>query len=177
MVPGPKEVRDDATHTRLIPTLVCAVFGAVIYTAPAQAEPSQRCTDHFVDSDSIDCSSLDPTWTFHDDFTDTYDVDGTVYVDADGAPDRVVEHWEQHSDEVNRVTGFSSTSTTTTWWSTTWLSSPRPSAARTTSCSGRASARSSDGTGHKVWSWDSDVPIQFSGPSIASDEDFCRAIA
>lgn len=40
-----------------------------------------------------------------------------------------------------------------------------------------ASARSSDGTGHKVWSWDSDVPIQFSGPGIASDEDFCRAIA
>jgi hypothetical protein len=88
MVPGPKEVEDDATHTRLIPTLVCAVFGAVIYTAPAQAEPSQRCIDHFVDSDSIDCSSFDPTWTFHDDFTDTYDVDGTVYVDADGAPDR-----------------------------------------------------------------------------------------
>jgi hypothetical protein len=78
MVPGPKEVEDDATHTRLIPTLVWAVFGAVIYTAPAQAEPSQRCTDHFVDSDSIDCSSFDPTWTFHDDFTDTYDVDGTV---------------------------------------------------------------------------------------------------
>jgi hypothetical protein len=40
MVPGPKEVEDDATHKRLIPTPVCAVFGAVIYTAPAQAEPS-----------------------------------------------------------------------------------------------------------------------------------------
>lgn len=157
----------------LVPTLFCGVM----YAAPAHAEPPQRYTDHFVEADSIDCSSFDPAWTFRDDFVDTYDVVGTVYFGSNGVPVRVVEHWEQRSDDVNSVTGF-------TLHEHNHYVVVYDLVERTATFSGANNVMQRPGvgsvirwTGHKIYSWDSDVPIKFSGPAMAADEDFCRAIA
>jgi hypothetical protein len=161
---------------RTLVMIVTACCG-VMYAAPAQAEEPERYTDHLVEGDSIDCSTYNPNWTFHDDFVDTYDIDRTVYLNADGEPMRLIDHVEHHSDDVNSVTGF-------TLHEHNHFIVVFDLVNRTASFSGAENVmqRPSVGSvilyaGHKVFSFDSDEPIQFSGPATASDEDFCRAIA
>ena len=157
----------------LVPTVLCGVM----YAAPAQADTPERYTDHFVEGDSIDCSAFDPSWTFRDDFVDTYDITGTVFFGANGEPVRVVEHIEHHSDDVNSSTGF-------TLHEHNHFVVIYDLVKRTASFSGAENIMQRPGvgsviqwTGHKVFSFDSDVPLHFSGPAIAGDVDFCRAIA
>jgi hypothetical protein len=149
----------------------------VMYAASAEANVPERYTGHFVDVDSIDCSSFDSAWAFRDDFVDTYDIVGTVYFGADGEPVRVVEHWRQRSDDVNSVTGF-------TLHEHNRYVVIYDLVKRTRTFNGANNVMQRPGvgsvirwTGHKVYPLDSDVPIKFAGPAIASDEDFCRSIA
>ena len=41
---------------------------------PAVAAAPERYTDHFEETDTIDCSEFDPAWTFNDDFVDVFDI-------------------------------------------------------------------------------------------------------
>ena len=97
--------------------------------------------------------------------------------DATGEVVKIVEHVEHTSDDVNSVTGF-------TLHEHNHFVATYDLVTRTATYNGASNVMERPGVGsvirwagHKVFSFDSDVPIQFSGPGIASDEDFCRAVA
>ena len=65
----------------LVGLIVLAVaFG--VGTSAAAGAPPERYTAEFVESDTIDCFSFDPAWTFNDDFVDFFTVRGQVWLDV-----------------------------------------------------------------------------------------------
>jgi len=145
--------------------------------SPASAAGPERQTFSFIESDSIDCSQFNPAWQFSDDFVDFFDVRRSIYRDASGDVVRVVDHVVHRSNDVNSVTGY-------TLHEHNHFRAAFDLVARTVTFSGAQNVMQRAGvgsviryTGHKVFSFDSDVPLKFSGPSIADDEDFCRAVA
>lgn len=144
--------------------------------SPASAAGPEREAYSFVESDSIDCSQFDPAWQFSDDFVDFVEVRASIYRDASGELARVVEHVEHHSNDVNSVTGF-------TLHEHNHFTRTFDVAAGTVTYSGAQNVMQRPGigsviqyVGHKIYSFD-DVELKNAGPSIADDEDFCRAVA
>ena len=157
----------------LIPTVLCGVM----YAAPAQADTPERYTDHFVEETA-----------------------STVVRSTRRGPSGTTSSTPTTSSA--RCTSGRTASRCA--WSSTGSSAPTTSTAvtgftlhehnhyvvvydlveRTATFSGANNMMQRPGvgsvirwTGHKVFSCDSDVPLQFSGPAIAGDVDFCRAIA
>src|SRR4051794_12382666 len=74
--------------------------------SPAVGAAPERYTFEDVFSDTIDCSTFDPGWTFNDDFVDFFEGRGQVWLDAAGQPIRAIEHVVHRSNDVNSVTGL-----------------------------------------------------------------------
>jgi hypothetical protein len=154
--------------------LALALGGA---TTPAAAAAPQRYTDHFVFSDTIDCSTFDPAWTFHDDFVDFFDLRGQVWLDDAGEPLRSIEHIVHRSNDVNSVTGF-------TLHEHNHFTVEIDYVHGTVTLNGAINIMQRPGagsvilnTGHKVFELETGEPIVLAGPDHADDEDFCRAVA
>ncbi len=159
-------------------TLLSTVLMTVVLAAaPARAGAPEAFTDHVEESNTIDCSVFDPGWQFHDDFLDILDFRGQVYRDRSGEVTRVLIHVQHRSNDVNSVTGF------TLHEHNKYLVT-LDFRAGTISFSGAINVMQRRGVGsvirnagHKVFGLDSDEVLQLSGPDIADDVDFCRAVA
>ena len=90
---------------RLVAALAGTVLTWGIAASPAVAAAPERYTDHFEETDTIDCSEFDPAWTFNDDFVDVFDIRGQVWLNDAGQPVRALEHIVHRSTDVNSVTG------------------------------------------------------------------------
>lgn len=86
--------------------LAVLALGLTVAASPAAGATSERYTDEFVFSDTIDCSQFDPAWTFNDDFVDFFEIRGQRWLDDAGEPIRAIEHIVHRSNDVNSVTGF-----------------------------------------------------------------------
>ena len=163
---------------RAVLTIVAAtgaLMGAAV--APATAAGPQRETFSFTEADTIDCSQFNPSWQFHDDFVDFLTIRRSLYVNAAGDVIRIVDHVEHHSNDVNSVTGY-------TLHEHDKFRVEYDLLAETATFSGAQGNMQRPGhgsvinyTGHKIFSFSSDVPIKDAGPNSADDEDFCRAVA
>ena len=91
---------------RLVAALAGTVLTWGIAASPAVAAAPERYTDHFEETDTIDCSEFDPAWTFNDDFVDVFDIRGQVWLNDAGQPVRALEHIVHRSTDVNSVTGL-----------------------------------------------------------------------
>ena len=162
---------------RLVATLAAAALTFALGASPAGARAPVRYTDHFVFSDTIDCSQFDPAWTFNDDFVDTFDIRGQDYFDAKGNLIRTIEHIHHVSDDVNSVTGFTLHEHNHILAVFNWR-------ADTLALSGALNIMQRPGAGsvihhagHKVIDLATGDPLFLAGPDKADDEDFCRAVA
>src|SRR3954452_19348532 len=90
------------------PVIGVAVVALALALAasPVVGAAPERYTFEDVFSDTIDCSTFDPAWTFNDDFVDFFHVRGQVWLDAAGQPIRAIDHVVHRSNDVNSVTGF-----------------------------------------------------------------------
>ena len=126
-----------------------------VAASPAAGAAPQRYTSAFQESDTIDCSTFNPAWTFNDDFVDFFNVRGQVWLDAAGEPIRAIEHIVHRSNDVNSVTLNGAINIM-----------QRPGAGSVIL-----------NAGHKVFDLDTGTPRVLAGPNRADDEDFCRAVA
>jgi hypothetical protein len=156
-------------------TVVSAVLGFGVTQAVAATPQQFELT--FQESDSIDCSAFNPSWTFDDDFVDFFHDSGLVWFDAAGNPVRVVEHLEHTSNDVNSVTGF-------TLHEHNHLTAVTDFAANTLTLSGAINIMQRPGfgevihsTGHKIIDRATGEEIVSHGPEMADDANFCAAIA
>jgi hypothetical protein len=156
-------------------TVVTVVLGFGVGSAAAAAP--QRFEQTFQESDSIDCSAFNPSWTFNDDFVDFFHDRGQVWFDAAGNPVRVIEHLEHTSNDVNSATGF-------TLHEHNHLTAVTDFAANTLTLSGAINIMQRPGfgevihtTGHKIIDQATGDEIVSRGPEMADDADFCGAIA
>ncbi len=165
-------------RVRVALTLVAATVAVMAGTAgSAVAAAPERESFSFVEADTIDCSQFDPSWQFHDDFVDFFTVRRSLYADASGDITRIVDHVEHRSNDVNSVTGY-------TLHEHNKFRLEFDLVAETVTFSGAINNMQRPGVGsvinykgHKIFSFDSDVPIKDAGPNMADNEDFCRAIA
>ncbi len=134
--------------TRPFVGLAVLALALGVATPPAAGAAPERYTFEFVDSDTIDCSSFDPAWTFNHDFVDFLEGRGQVWLDAAGQPIRAIEHIVHRSNDV-----------------------------RSTSCSDPAPAASSSPRATRSSISKPERPFVLAGPDRADDEDFCRAVA
>jgi hypothetical protein len=156
---------------------LAVIVGLALGAPAAFGATPERYAFSFVESDTIDCVQFDPTWTFHDDFTDFYDVRGEMTRDAAGDPVSAIEHIEHVSNDVNDVTGF-------TLHEHNHLVAKYDFVAGTVTLSGALGVMQRRGvgsvihnTGHKVIDLATGEPLTLSGPSFSQDIDFCRAVA
>jgi hypothetical protein len=160
----------------LVGFAVLAVALGVV-TSPAAGAAPERYTDEFVESDTIDCSSFDPAWTFNDDFVDFFEIRGQVWLDAAGQPIRAIEHVVHRSNDVNSVTGFTLHEHNHFVVKLDFLRG-------TVTLNGAINIMQRPGAGsvilnagHKVFDLETGTPLVLAGPDRADDEDFCRAVA
>ena len=149
----------------------------LLAASPAQGATPESFSFHDEEPGSIDCSQFNPSWQFRDDFVDFYDYTGTVFFDGAGNVTRVVRHVVHVSNDVNSVTGY-------TLHEHNHYTEIFDVVARTLTVNGAINIMQRPHTGsvilhvdHKVYSFDSDVPLAEHGPNMASDADFCAAIA
>src|SRR3954454_21123471 len=82
------------------------VLALAVSASQAVGAAPERYTFEDVFSDTINCSTFNPAWTFNDDFVDFYTGSGQVWLNAEGQPIRAIEHIVHRSNDVNSVTGF-----------------------------------------------------------------------
>ena len=160
----------------LVGLAVLAIAFGVGTSAAAGAAP-ERYTSEFVESDTIDCSTFDPAWTFNDDFVDFFTGRGQVWLDAAGQPIRAIEHTVHRSNDVNSVTGF-------TLHEHNHFVALYDFVRGTVTLNGAINIMQRPGAGsvilnagHKVFDLETGTPRVLAGPDRADDEDFCRAVA
>jgi hypothetical protein len=160
----------------LVGLAVLALAFGVGTSAAAGAAP-ERYTSEFVESDTIDCSSFDPAWTFNDNFVDFFTVRGQVWLDAAGQPIRAIEHIVHRSNDVNSVTGF-------TLHEHNHFVAQIDFVRGTVTLNGAINIMQRPGAGsvilnagHKILDLETGTPFVLRGPDRADDEDFCRAVA
>jgi hypothetical protein len=153
---------------------VLALGGA---TSSAAGAAPERYTFEFVESDTIDCSTFNPAWTFNDDFVDFFEGRGQVWLDDAGQPIRAIEHIVHRSNDVNSVTGF-------TLHEHNHFTAQLDFIAGTVTLNGAINIMQRPGAGsvilnagHKVFDLETGTPFVLAGPDRADDEDFCRAVA
>jgi hypothetical protein len=161
---------------RLVGLAVLALALGVA-SSPAAAAAPERYTDEFMLSDTIDCSTLNPAWTFHDDFVDFFELRGQVWRDDAGEPVRRIEHVVHRSNDVNSVTGF-------TLHEHNHFTAQFDYVGGTVAVNGASNIMQRPGAGsvilnagHKVFDLETGAPVVLAGPDRADDEDFCRAVA
>jgi hypothetical protein len=160
------------------PLVGLAVLALALGVAsPAAGAAPERYTFEFVDSNTIDCSTFDPAWTFNDDFVDFFEGRGEVWLDAAGRPIRAIEHIVHRSNDVNSVTGF-------TLHEHNDFVALIDFARGTVTLNGAINIMQRPGAGsvilnagHKVFDLETGTPLVLAGPDRAEDEDFCRAVA
>ena len=148
-----------------------------VAASPAAGAAPGRYTFEFEFSDTIDCSSFDPAWTFNDDFVDFFTGRGQVWLDAAGRPIRAIEHTVHRSNDVNSVTGF-------TLHEHNHFVALYDFVRGTVTLNGAINIMQRPGAGsvilnagHKVFDLETGTPFVLAGPDRADDEDFCRAVA
>jgi hypothetical protein len=148
-----------------------------VAASPAAAAAPERYTFEDVFSDTIDCASFNPAWTFNDDFVDFFEGRGQVWLDDAGRPIRAIEHIVHRSNDVNSVTGF-------TLHEHNHFTAQLDFVQGTVTLSGAINIMQRPGAGsvilnagHKVLDLETGVPFVLRGPNRADDEDFCRAVA
>ena len=161
---------------RLVGLAVLALALGVA-TSPAAAAQPERYTNEFVFSDTIDCSTFNPAWTFNDDFVDFFEIRGQVWLDDAGQPIRAIEHIVHRSNDVNSVTGF-------TLHEHNHFVAEFDFVHGTVTLDGAINIMQRPGAGsvilnagHKVFDLETGTPFVLAGPDRADDEDFCRAVA
>jgi hypothetical protein len=152
-------------------------FVLAVGVGSAAAAAPQRFERTFQESDSIDCSVFNPSWTFNDDFVNFFHDRGQVWFDDAGNPIRFIEHLEHTSNDVNSVTGF-------TLHEHNHLTAVTDVATNTLTLSGSINIMQRPGfgevihtTGHKIIDQATGEEIVSRGPEMADDADFCAAIA
>jgi hypothetical protein len=157
--------------------LTFALLAFLVPTATAAGAAPERYTFEDVFSDTIDCATFNPAWTFNDDFVDFFTGRGQVWLDAAGEPIRAIEHVVHRSNDVNSATGFT-------------LHEHNHFVARidfvrgTVTLNGAINIMERRGagqvihvTGHKILDLETDEPLVIRGPDVADDEAFCAAVA
>jgi len=162
---------------RLLAGLAVTVLTWGVAASPAVAAAPERYTDHFEITDTIDCSTFNPAWTFNDNFVDFFDIRGQVWLDDSGQPVRAIEHIMHRSNDVNSVTGF-------TLHEHNHFTSQIDFVGGTVTFNGAINIMQRPGAGsvilnagHKVFDLETGLPLLLKGPDRADDEDFCRAVA
>ena len=156
---------------------VVAALGMLCGAGSASAATVNRYSDDFQNSDTIECSQFNPTWAFSDQFTDTYHVDGSERLDAQGNLLSFAEHVTQTSVDTNSVTGQT-------------LREHNRFNVRYDARTGRLSFSGAFGSaqlprrgsviragGHEVYLLSDGSVVLDKGPDQNHDEDFCRALA
>jgi hypothetical protein len=92
--------------------------------SPAAAPPRSATSSISSKSDTIDCSTFNPAWTFNDDFVDFFVVRGRVWFEQEGEPIRDIGHFVHRSNDVNTGPASRCTSTTTSSWYSTSSAGP-----------------------------------------------------
>ena len=161
-------------------TVIALALG--VAAPPSFGATSEPYSFDFDFSDTIDCSSFNPAWTFNDDFHDFFQVRGRVWFDDEGEPIRDIGHFFHRSNDVNSVTGF-------TLHEHNHYVVVIDFVQGTITQNGAINIMQLPGTGsvilnvgHKVFEFDFETgqpgtPIALAGPNRADDEDFCRAVA
>ena len=162
---------------RSIIGLAVLALGLTVAASPAAGAAPERYTFEDVQSDTIDCSTFNPAWTFNDDFVDFFEGRGQVWLDDAGQPIRAIEHIVHRSNDVNSVTGF-------TLHEHNHFTAQLDFIARTVTLNGAINIMQRPGAGsvilnagHKVFDLETGTPFVLAGPDRADDEDFCRAVA
>ena len=157
--------------------LTFALFAFLVPTATAAGAAPERYTFEDVFSDTIDCSTFNPAWTFNDDFVDFFTGRGQVWLDAAGEPIRAIEHVVHRSNDVNSVTGF-------TLHEHNHFVAQIDFVRGTLTLNGAMNIMQRPGAGsvilnagHKIFDLETGTPFVLRGPDRADDEDFCRAVA
>jgi hypothetical protein len=153
------------------------VLALAVSASSAVGAAPERYTFEDVFSDTIDCSTFDPAWTFTDDFVDFFEGRGQVWLDAEGQPIRAIEHVVHRSNDVNSVTGF-------TLHEHNHFVAQIDFIRGTVTLNGAINIMQRPGAGsvilnagHKVFDPETGTPFVLAGPDRAEDEDFCRAVA
>ena len=156
---------------------VLALMLVIIASPAGAAAPERYLIEPFSVSDTIDCASFDPAWTFNDDFVDFFEGRGEVWLDSEGQPIRRIEHLVHRSNDVNSLTGF-------TLHEHNHFVVQFDYVRGTVTLNGAINIMQRPGAGsvilnagHKVFDFDTGTPIVRAGPDRADDEDFCRAVA
>jgi hypothetical protein len=157
--------------------LTFALFAFLAPAATAAGATSERYQFEFEESDTIDCSTFNPAWTFNDDFVDFFVVRGRVWFDDEGELIRDIGHIFHRSNDVNSETGF-------TLHEHNHYVAIIDFVRGTVTLNGAINIMQRPGTGsvilhagHKVIDLETGTPIALAGPDRADDEDFCRAVA
>ena len=157
--------------------LAVLALGLTVTASPAVGAAPERYTFEAVESDTIDCSTFNPAWTFNDDFVDFFEGRGQMWLDDAGQPIRAIEHIVHRSNDVNSVTGF-------TLHEHNHFSVQIDFIAGTVTVNGAINIMQRPGAGsvilnagHKVFDPETGTPFVLAGPDRADDEDFCRAVA
>ena len=162
---------------RHLPLATLAGIVALAFATPAQATAPQRFEFDWQESDSIDCSMFDPNWTFRDDFVDFFHDRGQIWFDADGNPIRSIEHIEHTSNDVNSITGFTLHEHNHFVIQNDFLTRTGTSSGAFNIMQRRGVGEVIHSTGHRLMAFGVDQPLVIDGPEMASDADFCAAIA
>ena len=159
--------------------VLAAIAGtaALAIAGPAAASAPERFEADFQESDSIDCSTFNRDWTFHDDFVDFFHIEGQIWLDADGRPINSVEHVEHTSNDVNSVTGFTRHEHNHFVVKNDFVTRTGTSSGAFNIMERRGVGEVIHSTGHRLMAFDVDEPLVIRGPDIASDADFCAAVA
>jgi hypothetical protein len=169
--------RKEPVVKRSLVGLAVVALAVGVAASPAAGASPERYTFEDVFSDTIDCASFNPAWTFNDNFVDFFEGRGQVWLDDDGHPIRAIEHVVHRSNDVNSVTGFT-------------LHEHNHFVVRldfvqgTVTLNGAINIMQRPGAGsvilnagHKVFDLETGTPFVLAGPDRADDEDFCRAVA
>jgi len=92
--------------TRRLAGLAVLAVAFGVAASPAAGAAPERYTFEFVESDTIDCSTFNPAWTFNDDFVDFFHGRGQIWLYDAGRPIRAIERIVHRSSDVNSVSGF-----------------------------------------------------------------------
>ena len=160
---------------RIVLAAVVALTLAI--AGPAAAFTPERFEFDFQESDTIDCSAFNPKWTFHDDFVDFFHIEGQIWLDAEGHPINSVEHIQHTSNDVNSVTGFTLHEHNHFLVKNDFVTRTGTSSGAFNIMQRRGVGEVIHSTGHRLMAFDVEEPLVIHGPQIASDADFCAAIA
>ena len=154
-----------------------AVVVALCSAAVAHATEPSRFEFDFQVSDTIDCSAFNPAWTFNDNFTDFFHVRGEDVFDADGNLLREILHVQHMSNDVNSVTGFTLHEHNNYLVTLDFVAGTITFDGASNIMQRRGVGSVIQNTGHKVSDLQTGEPITVAGPTKATDQDFCAAIA